>query len=98
MNISEKIRTNWLRILIWGGVACFTLLYVSLIFNQNVWTDEIFTLKLIENDFAGIIGGTAEDVHPPLYYFAARIVRLLAGDSLQAQKLLTIVPMTLTLL
>ena len=38
------------------------------------------------------------DVHPPLYYFAARIVRLLAGDSLQAQKLLTIVPMTLTLL
>ena len=98
MNISEKIRTNWLRILIWGGVAFFTLLYVSLIFNQNVWTDEIFTLKLIENDFAGIIGGTAEDVHPPLYYFAARIVRLLAGDSLQAQKLLTIVPMTLTLL
>ena len=94
----EKIRMNRVRILSWGGVAFFTLLYVSLIFNQNVWTDEIFTLKLIQNDFAGIVEGTAADVHPPLYYFVARAALLLFGDSLQVQKLVTIVPMSLTLL
>ena len=98
MNMWEKIRMNRVRILSWGGVAFFTLLYVSLIFNQNVWTDEIFTLKLIQNDFARIVEGTAADVHPPLYYFVARAALLLFGDSLQVQKLVTIVPMSLTLL
>ena len=96
--MKEKIRTDRFRILSWGGVAFFTLLYASLIFNQNVWTDEIFTLKLIQNDFAGIVEGTAADVHPPLYYFLARAALLIFGDSLQVQKLVTILPMSLTLL
>ncbi len=38
--MKEKIRTDRFRILSWGGVAFFTLLYASLIFNRNVWTDE----------------------------------------------------------
>lgn len=90
-------RTNLWSVLIWGSTTVFTLLYVSLIFNQNVWTDEIFTMKLLEGNFKEIIEGTAGDVHPPLYYFVAKAAQLLFGSSLQVQKIVTIVPMTLTL-
>ncbi len=84
-------------ILLWGMVLLFTLLYLSLIFNDNVWTDEIFSMNLFADSFAQIIVDTAEDVHPPLYYFLGRIMRLLFGESLQVQKILTIIPMSLTL-
>ena len=84
-------------ILLWSMVILFTLLYLSLIFNDNVWTDEIFSMNLFADSFAQIIVDTAEDVHPPLYYFLGRIMRLLFGESLQVQKILTIIPMSLTL-
>ena len=83
--------------LLWGSVLIFTALYISLIFNQNVWTDEIFTMKLLKEDFAGIVEGTAKDVHPPLYYLIAKTAQLLFGESLQVQKIVTLIPMSLTL-
>ncbi len=83
--------------LIWGSATVFTLLYLSLIFNQNVWTDEIFTMKLLEGNFQEIIEGTAKDVHPPLYYFVAKIAQIIFGKSLQVQKIAALIPMSLTL-
>lgn len=91
------VRKRGWDLLIWGSVVLFTLLYLSLIFNNNVWTDEIFSVNLFRESFGQIIMDTAEDVHPPLYYFLGRIFRLLFGDSLQVQKILTIIPMSLTL-
>lgn len=91
------VRKRGWDLLIWGSVVLFTLLYLSLIFNNNVWTDEIFSVNLFRENFGQIIMDTAEDVHPPLYYFLGRIFRLLFGDSLQVQKILTIIPMSLTL-
>lgn len=95
MNLRK--RENLWSVLIWGSATVFTLLYFSLIFNQNVWTDEIFTMKLLEGNFKEIVEGTARDVHPPLYYFVAKLAQLLFGKSLQVQKIVTIIPMTLTL-
>lgn len=77
-----------------------TGLYVSLCFNNNVWTDEAYTMRLIQKDFAGIIQGTAGDVHPPLYYFLAKLAALLFPTReyrLLVQKLVTILPTVLTL-
>lgn len=88
---------NIWSVLIWGSAALFTVLYITLLFNQNVWTDEIFTLKLIEKNFLGIVEGTIQDVHPPLYYFIARIARLLFGEALIVQKALALAAMSLTL-
>lgn len=90
-------RKNLWSVLIWGSTTVFTLLYFSLIFNQNVWTDEIFTMKLLEGNFRKIVEGTARDVHPPLYYFVAKLAQIIFGKSLQVQKIVTIIPMTLTL-
>ena len=94
--IPESRGRIW-NFLIWGSVVFFTLLYLSLIFNNNVWTDEIFSMNLFRENFGKIVRDTAADVHPPLYYFLGRFFRLLFGESLQVQKVLTIIPMSLTL-
>lgn len=84
-------------VFIWGIVAGFTVLYVSLIFNHNIWTDEAFTLQLLRGNVGDIITGTAEDVHPPLYYLYAKLFMAIWPDSLQAQKVAAIIPMSATL-
>lgn len=82
---------------IWGIAAGFTVLYISLLFNHNIWTDEAFTLQLIKGNVRDIIEGTARDVHPPLYYLYAKLFRVFLGDSLLVQKAAAVIPMTGTL-
>ena len=80
-------------------IFVFTALYVSLIFNRNIWTDEAYTMELVrENSFWGIIQNTAIDVHPPLYYLIVKCFVLLFGDTFIVYKAVSIVPMTLTML
>ncbi len=78
-----------------GLALIFFLCYLSLCFNNNIWTDEAFTIELLHSDFAGILKGTASDVHPPLYYLIAKCVTLVFGDSLLCLKLVSILPMFL---
>lgn len=76
-----------------------TVLYISLIFNQNIWTDEAFTIQLVgNNNLTGIIKGTANDVHPPLYYLITKLFVTLFGSSFQIYKFVSIIPMALTML
>ena len=78
-------------------MAGFTVLYISLIFSRNIWTDEAFTLQLLRGNVGEIIIGTAKDVHPPLYYLYAKMFMVIWRDSLLAQKVATIIPMAATL-
>lgn len=73
----------------------FFLVYLSLCFNNNIWTDEAFTIELLQSDFTGIVKGTASDVHPPLYYLIAKCAVCLFGSSLLCLKLVSIFPMVL---
>ena len=43
-------------------ILLFGIAAVSLSLNQNIWTDEAFTMQLLREDFTGIISGTAADV------------------------------------
>lgn len=81
--------------ILWASAVFFFLVYLSLCFNDNVWTDEAFTIDLLKSDFAGIIQGTASDVHPPLYYLIVKCFTLVAGSSLLSLKLVSIAPMVL---
>lgn len=91
------IKSSNLLIIIF--ITAVTLLYVSLIFNRNIWTDEAFTMELINsNSIVGIIKGTAVDVHPPLYYLIAYVFVVIFGTSFQVYKIVSIVPMVLTML
>ena len=80
-------------------IGIFTILYCSLIFNQNIWTDEAFTIDLTrKNNLLDIIRQTAIDVHPPLYYVIVKCFISLFGSSFQVYKLVSILPMLLTML
>lgn len=77
----------------------FTIMYISLIFNKNIWTDEAYTMQLVrENQFWGIIQNTAKDVHPPLYYLIVKCFVFLFGDSFPVYKAVSVIPMALTML
>ncbi len=93
-----KIKEHYMTICIWGVVVFFTGLYLSLLFNHNIWTDEAFTLQLLRGGFKDIIAGTAGDVHPPLYYLYAKIFALVFGEALVVQKIAAIIPMSATLI
>ena len=90
-NLSKKQQT----VLLAMPALLFLLCYLSLCFNNNIWTDEGFTIELLKEDFAGIIRGTASDVHPPLYYLIAKCATLVFGDGLFLLKLVSILPMVL---
>lgn len=89
---------RYYTIVLWGIVIWFTALYATLIFSHNIWTDEAFTLQLLRGNVQGILEGTANDVHPPLYYLYAKIFWELFRGSLVAQKIATILPMTVLLI
>ena len=90
-NLSEKQK----KVILAVSAVFFFLVYVSLCFNNNVWTDESFTIDLLKLDFPGILHGTASDVHPPLYYLIAKCFVLVFGDSLLSLKMVSIIPMIL---
>lgn len=80
-------------------IALFAVMYISLIFNKSIWIDEAYTMEMVrENDFLGIIKTTAKDVHPPLYYLMAECFTAVLGDTFWVYKLLSIIPMVLTML
>lgn len=72
------------------GILCVILL-VSLCFNNNVWWDEASTIDLvINNTWKEILLYTAKDVHPPLYYFAAKAAVIIFGNSLFVIKMVSV--------
>ncbi len=88
----EWVKAHIMDILIWGLIGFFALLYISLLFNYNIWTDEAFTLGLLKGNIKEIIEGTAIDVHPPLYYFYAKVFYVITNGSLWVQKFIAIIP------
>lgn len=77
---------------IWLVSLFISLIYLTLAFNNSIWTDEAYTLWIIKGNFKEIVRVTSFDVHPPLYYFLARIVYLLfpGNQTLLFQKILAI--------
>jgi len=86
-------------LLIWLGSLLICLIYLSLAFNNSIWTDEAYSLWLIKGSFKEIVIGTSHDVHPPLYYLIAKVFSIifpLDGTNLLFQKLAPILSFFLT--
>lgn len=77
----------------------FAFVYLSLCFNNNIWTDEAFTIDLLKNSesYMDAVWFTAGDVHPPLYYLILKPFADIFGVRLFLLKALSIVPMLLTM-
>lgn len=93
----DFIKKHGMTVMTWGLVIWFAILYVSLVFNYNVWTDEAFTIQLLKGNFVDITVGTARDVHPPFYYYYLKVFTAIFGDSLWAMKIASIPPLIATL-
>lgn len=70
----------------------------SLIFNNSVWQDEAYTMTMIKRNFTDIVKTTADDVHPPLYYFIAKIFTIIFGYSVPVVKMASILPVIISML
>lgn len=62
------------------------------IFDNNFWADEAATLCQMRGSFESITLWAAGDVHPPLYYYALKIVYLAFGNQGWAFHALSLVP------
>lgn len=70
--------------------------YTLLMFNGAVWYDEAYSMAMIRHSFGEICAITAQDVHPPLYYFMLKLFTAPFGYSLAAAKVFSVIPLLLT--
>lgn len=76
-------------------IVIITFVFSTLMFNENVWYDEAYSLAMIKRSFGDILRITAEDVHPPLYYFGLKLFCAIGGDVLIMSKIFSIIPLVL---
>ena len=84
---------------------CFLLLvligsglFISLIFNNNLWVDEAFTASIIRCPLPEVWTRTASDTLPPFYNFFGKLMTTLFGYSAPVMKFTSVLPMTGALL
>lgn len=86
------------KTLFFSFFTVFTVAFVCLAFNNNVWYDEAYSLAMINHGFADIAEITAKDVHPPLYYYGLKCFLTPFNNSLFAAKIFSVIPLCLTML
>lgn len=74
-------RAYWLILLLAAAV------YAVMALSDNIWADEAYTFAMLRHSFGEIWTITAADVHPPLYYFAAKLLTMPFGYSQYAVRL-----------
>lgn len=62
---------------------------IAFISQKNLWFDEVFSWHLSMASFYDIIVRTANDIHPPLYYFTLKIWNFALGDSVVSMRMLS---------
>ena len=75
VGLSKKMDKNQrlfsILVPIFAGVLF--LIFSILNLSSSIWFDESYSAYLIRGDFGQIWDMTAQDVHPPLFYFALKI-------------------------
>ena len=72
-----------------------SVIYLSLIFNNNLWVDEAFTACIIRDSFTKMLRGTVSDTLPPFYNIFTWILTAVFGYSSYIMKLSSVIPMIL---
>lgn len=79
------------------AIACAAV-YISLVFNNNVWLDEAFSASIIRCDFYEMAARTFADTLPPFYNFSAWLFTHIFGFSTVSLKIFSVIPMCLLML
>ena len=79
MKNENKILKNCISIIL----AIMSLFVLGIIIiggtGRDIWYDEVFSMGMSVRSFSDIIRITAQDVHPPLYYFYLKIIHDITG-------------------
>lgn len=78
--------------------SVLSLLSISLIFNNNLWFDEAYTLSLIQHNYAETIEILKSDMHPPLYFISLKFFCDIFGYSIIITKIFSVLGYIATLL
>lgn len=74
------------------------IIYISLIFNDNLWMDEAFSASLIRDcSLAKVLERSAADTLPPLYNVLNYFITCMLGYHAWAMKLLSALPMIISM-
>ena len=71
---------------------------IRMSFCGDIWYDELFTMGLIQHSYGELTAFTAQDVHPPLYYYIVKMVIELcklimpAANTVTAAKIVSVIP------
>lgn len=90
-----KNRYNNLSYIIFTILSLFS---ISLIFNNNVWFDEAYTLSLIQHNYSEVIEILKSDMHPPLYFISLKFFCEIFGYSILVTKIFSVLGYIATLL
>lgn len=71
----------------WLMLLLAAVIYGLMALSDNIWVDEAYTFAMLRHSFSEIWQITAADVHPPLYYFAAKLFSMPFGYSQYAVRL-----------
>lgn len=77
------------------NIAYITLVFIvllpfCLIFNDNIWFDESYTLALIQHSYPEIIKILKTDMHPPLYFLSLKLFCSVFSYSIISTKIFSI--------
>ena len=82
-----------LAIIILGAI------FISLlIFHQNMWFDESYSIAIARHSFSEIWNITSFDVHPPFYYYCLHILYLIFGGNVVIYRVFSAITIILTAL
>lgn len=94
-NKLDKNKENIISLVL---VVIGAIVYISLVFNRNVWLDEAFTASLVRTDMAGVLERSMADTLPPLYNILLKISTDIFGYTVPVMKLTSVVPMIITMI
>ena len=72
------------------------LIFISLsIIHSNLWFDETYSVSITNHSFSEIWTITANDVHPPLYYWMLRMLDLIFGENIIVYRIFSMIAIAL---
>ena len=70
--------------------ACVYVVLCCINLRSSIWFDESYSAYLVRGDFGQIWAETAQDVHPPLFYFLLKIWSMIFGTSDFAMRFMSV--------
>jgi uncharacterized membrane protein len=91
-----KIATNAILstlVLLFFSTAALLSIYTG----ATTWMDEVVTMATIRHPWSELVSIQQADVHPPLYFFYAKLWATIFGDTFLSLRIASVFPVTATL-